>query len=183
MVELFTMANSKYEKLSCCLACIASANVLLDIVLLIPTLIIYCIQLFSLFRHSLIPTGGDVPNQGKNLNGWCCMDKTDGSMHQQQHAPMHVDCEGLFNTSCSFNFFFLPPKGLHFSLAKNCIIFCHLGGRIIKESAFWLRTPIYFVPHSKTLYPHVHCIDWISWYRPRPFPPTIFFTPVKKLLK
>ena len=31
---------------------------MLDIVLLIPTLIIYCIQLSSLFRHSLIPTGG-----------------------------------------------------------------------------------------------------------------------------
>ena len=42
-------------------------------------------------------------------------------------------------------------------LAKNVIIYCRpefppLGGAVIKESAFWLITPIYFVAHSKTLY-------------------------------
>ncbi len=52
------MVNSQYVKPSCCLACFAYANVMLDIVLRIPTLITYCFQLFSLFRHSLIPTGG-----------------------------------------------------------------------------------------------------------------------------
>ena len=52
------MVNSQYVKPSCCLACFACANVMLDIVLLTPTLIIYCIQLSSLFRYSLILTGG-----------------------------------------------------------------------------------------------------------------------------
>ena len=43
------------------------------------------------------------------------------------------------------------------------IIYCRpecpqLGGAIVKESAFWLITPIYFVTHLKTLYTH---IQWI----------------------
>ena len=64
-------------------------------------------------------------------------------------------------------------------LAKNVIIYCcpefpPLGGTVIKESSFWLMTPIYFVAHSKTLYV---CISQLcdSWYRPRLFMPTIFF--------
>ena len=69
------------------------------------------------------------------------------------------------------------PKWLHFSLSehtpkltklgisshlpKNFIIYCcpwfpPLGGAIIKESGFWLKTHIYFVAHSKTFYPHIH---------------------------
>ena len=47
-------------------------------------------------------------------------------------------------------------------LPKNCICFClefpPLSGAIDKESAFCLITPIYFVSHSKTIYP---CIRWI----------------------
>ena len=39
-------------------------------------------------------------------------------------------------------------------LAKNFLIYCHsefppLGGAVIKESAFWLITRIYFVAYSK----------------------------------
>ena len=33
-----------------------------------------------------------------------------------------------------------------------------LGGTIIKESVFWLITHIYFVAHSKSLYPLIHWI-------------------------
>ena len=45
-------------------------------------------------------------------------------------------------------------------LAKNFIFYCRpevppLGGAVIKHSAFWLISPIYFVAHSKTLYPRV----------------------------
>ena len=40
------------------------------------------------------------------------------------------------------------------------LIYCHHGfpppSPIIEESAFWLITPIYFITHSKTLYPRVH---------------------------
>ena len=47
-------------------------------------------------------------------------------------------------------------------LLKNVIIYCRPQfpglGAIIKKSAFWLLTPIYFVAHSKTLYPHIHWI-------------------------
>ena len=48
-------------------------------------------------------------------------------------------------------------------LPKNCICFClefpPLSGAIDKESAFCLITPIYFVSHSKTIYP---CSRWIK---------------------
>ena len=45
-------------------------------------------------------------------------------------------------------------------LAKIFIIYCRpefppLGGAVIKHSAFWLITPIYFVAHSNSLYPRV----------------------------
>ena len=45
-------------------------------------------------------------------------------------------------------------------LAKVLIIYFHcefwpLGGTIIEESAFWLIADIYFIAHSKTLYPCV----------------------------
>ena len=45
-------------------------------------------------------------------------------------------------------------------LAKNVIIYCRpesppLDGAVIKESAFWLITPIYFVAHSKNVYPRI----------------------------
>ena len=56
-----------------------------------------------------------------------------------------------------------PNSEYRSALPKNVIIyrrpwFPPLGGAIIEESAFSLKTHIYFVVHSKTLYPLVHWI-------------------------
>ena len=50
-------------------------------------------------------------------------------------------------------------------LVKNCMIYCcpqfsPLGGTIIKESAFWLITPLHFVTHSKTLYQQIVSLNY-----------------------
>ena len=55
-------------------------------------------------------------------------------------------------------------------LPKMFIMYCcpqypPLGATIIKESAFWLTTHIYFVAHIHA----VTELGWISWYRQRPF--------------
>ena len=88
-------------------------------------------------------------------------------------------CEGPLITACSFIFFFfvlndhifhclnMPQNSPNLEYKSHLptlfIIYClpkfpPLGGAVIKESAFWLITPIYFVAHSKTLYPR---IQWI----------------------
>ena len=61
-------------------------------------------------------------------------------------------------------------------LLKNVIIYCRPQfpglGAIIKKSAFWLLTPIYFVAHSKTLYPHIR---WIVLNLEMQAPPSFCF--------
>ena len=66
-------------------------------------------------------------------------------------------------------------------LPEDFIFYCcpqlpPLGGAIIKESAlrFGLQLP-YTLSHIQKLYIHAFTeFSWISSYRPRPFPPTIF---------
>ena len=71
----------------------------------------------------------------------------------------------IYQNYCIFHCLNIPRNSPNFEykshLAKNFMIYCHpefppLGGAIIKESVFWLISPIYFVTHSKTLYPRVH---------------------------
>ena len=58
----------------------------------------------------------------------------------------------------------IPQNSPDLNLPRIFTIYCHpefppLGGAIITERVFVLITPIYFITHSKTLYPRDHLIE------------------------
>ena len=112
--------------------------------------------------------------RGGNLQGPCCFSNYSVLGPEQGTCKVPI----VFQIILIYLFFFVPNDRIFHCLnipqnspnleykshlAKNFIIHCcpefpPLGGSTIKGSAFWLVTPIYFVAHSKTLYPHV---QWI----------------------